>query len=93
MAWAEEESAQIEEMTEKIQKMSAKAKIYFPIKRVDIPKIANFLGLKITDRQAIEAMLFCRGDKMEQSDWFSLEKLCQYLNRLPPWQQMQTSHS
>lgn len=81
--WLEEEYLQMQEMGQQIKKIAEKKKVPFPITRPGVFKICEELELKVTERQAIEAMIFSRGPKMEKSEWFSFEKLVQYLNRLP----------
>jgi hypothetical protein len=63
--------------------MIEKNRITLPITRKSLKKLCEKMDFRISERQIIEALIFCRGPKMEQSENFSLEKLVQYLDRVP----------
>ena len=48
--------------------------------RKDIIKIVQTMGYKISYFQAAEALGQCRGDKLEMSDYFSLNELAKWFS-------------
>ena len=69
-----------------MEKGKAKNSIQIPITRDGMVTLCNSMNLKIKPTKAIDAVIYCRGPKMEQSpeEDFNIEKLVH-------WFQMNTS--
>ena len=75
----ENEFKEIREQVENIMKAN---KISHPVNRQSIMEICKHMNLRITQMQAIEAMLHCRGKLMEMAteEDYNFEKLIHFLH-------------
>ena len=55
-------------------------KIAVPVTRAGIKQICKLLNIHCTETMSFEALIACRGKELENSQFFSLEKLSHFLN-------------
>jgi hypothetical protein len=74
---------ELRNIKEQIEEIMKEKKMVHPMTRIDVIEVCKLMNLRITQMQAIESILHCRGQLMEASseEDYSFDKLVFYLQQ------------
>ena len=78
----EHDKRELRNMTNQVNKVIKDNKLVLPIDKAGFQRLCKGLNMHITERQAFEGLLYCRGKQMENGDpdEFDFDKLVYFLN-------------